>query len=145
MRLFAAFAATAALGACATVTKGTTDTVNFISTPPGATVTVEAAGQATESCVAPCALDLNRKNTWQVEMELSGHTTATATLVPQVSGDGVAGMAGNVILGGFIGAGVDAATGAMNDLKPNPLSLVLAPNRSATAEAGPAPMATPVS
>ena len=30
-------------------------------------------------------------------------------------------MAGNVILGGLIGAGVDASTGAMNELVPNPL------------------------
>lgn len=37
-------------------------------------------------------------------------------------------MAGNVILGGFIGIGVDAATGAANDLKPNPLHVMLDPD-----------------
>jgi hypothetical protein len=34
-------------------------------------------------------------------------------------------MAGNVILGGLIGAGVDVATGAMMELKPNPLTVKL--------------------
>jgi hypothetical protein len=34
-------------------------------------------------------------------------------------------MAGNVLVGGLIGAGVDVATGAMNDLTPNPVNLVL--------------------
>ena len=34
-------------------------------------------------------------------------------------------MAGNVIFGGLIGAGVDAATGAMDSHKPNPLVVQL--------------------
>ena len=36
-------------------------------------------------------------------------------------------MAGNLFLGGIIGAGVDASTGAMNDLVPNPIEVVLVP------------------
>jgi hypothetical protein len=34
-------------------------------------------------------------------------------------------MAGNVILGGVIGAVADASSGAMNDLVPNPLNVTL--------------------
>jgi hypothetical protein len=34
-------------------------------------------------------------------------------------------MAGNVLFGGIIGAGVDAATGATKGLKPNPLNVKL--------------------
>jgi hypothetical protein len=34
-------------------------------------------------------------------------------------------MAGNVLVGGLIGIGVDAYSGAMNDLVPNPLSVKL--------------------
>ena len=45
----------------------------------------------------------------------------------QISGGGAAGMAGNVLLGGIIGAGVDAATGATKDLKPNPIDVKLVP------------------
>ena len=34
-------------------------------------------------------------------------------------------MAGDVLLGGITGAGVNAFTGAMNELVPNPLHIVL--------------------
>jgi hypothetical protein len=34
-------------------------------------------------------------------------------------------MAGNVLIGGIIGMGVDAATGATNSLKPNPVHVHL--------------------
>jgi hypothetical protein len=36
-------------------------------------------------------------------------------------------MAGNVILGGIIGAGIDAASGATKRLKPNPVVVTLTP------------------
>lgn len=36
-------------------------------------------------------------------------------------------MAGNVLVGGIIGAGVDAGTGAMLDLTPNPAHVDLRP------------------
>ena len=38
-------------------------------------------------------------------------------------------MAGNVLVGGLIGAGIDAGTGAMHSHKPNPLVVTL--NREA--------------
>lgn len=38
---------------------------------------------------------------------------------------GGAGMAGNVLLGGIVGAGVDAYSGAMDDIVPNPLTVTL--------------------
>ena len=56
---------------------------------------------------------------------------------------GSAGMAGNVILGGLIGAAVDANNGATQDLVPNPLRVTLeaetAPGAAAPAEAAQAP------
>lgn len=42
-----------------------------------------------------------------------------------ISTAGGAGMAGNVIFGGLIGIGVDASTGAMRDLAPNPIEVTL--------------------
>ena len=44
-----------------------------------------------------------------------------STVTSSVDGGGAAGMAGNVLLGGIVGAGVDAGTGAMHSHKPNPL------------------------
>ena len=44
-----------------------------------------------------------------------------------MSGNGAAGMAGNILLGGFIEAIFDAATGATLDHYPNPPHFVLVP------------------
>ena len=44
-------------------------------------------------------------------------------------------MAGNILLGGVIGAVVDSNTGAMHNLTPNPLHVTLEP-RNETGEAG---------
>ena len=38
---------------------------------------------------------------------------------------GGAALAGNVLVGGIIGLGVDAATGASKELTPNPVSVTL--------------------
>ena len=46
-------------------------------------------------------------------------------MTSSVDSGGATGMAGNVILGGIIGAGVE--TGAMHSHKPNPLSVKLEP------------------
>ena len=59
---------------------------------------------------------------------MSGYKTKTASVRSQIAGAGGAGMAGNILVGGIIGIGVDATSGAMNDLTPNPLLIVLQPN-----------------
>jgi hypothetical protein len=48
-------------------------------------------------------------------------------LTKEVPGTGAAGFAGNVLLGGLVGMGVDAATGAALDHKPNPVIVTLQP------------------
>lgn len=58
-------------------------------------------------------------------------------------------MAGNVLVGGIIGAGVDMGTGAMLDLVPNPINVALEPTGStptsaqAVASAAPTALAAP--
>ena len=42
-----------------------------------------------------------------------------------MKGEGTAMMAGNIVFGGIIGAGVDAATGANMTLQPNPVEVTL--------------------
>lgn len=134
-----------ALGACATVTKGTDDTVTFQSTPPGASVSFkEVSGRINqEGCVTPCTIELNRKFTYSVEFAKEGYQTFVQLLEPKLSGDGTAGMAGNVLLGGVIGAAVDASTGAMNDLKPNPMGADLLPLEVAETATSVAPATEP--
>jgi hypothetical protein len=47
-------------------------------------------------------------------------------------------MAGNVLVGGGVGVVIDVASGAMMELKPNPLNVTLEP-----ADAAPTPTAAP--
>ncbi|HOC44113.1 MAG TPA: hypothetical protein PKJ99_13945 [Thermoanaerobaculales bacterium] len=51
--------------------------------------------------------------------------------------------AGNVILGGLVGAAIDAGSGAMHSHKPNPLHVVMVPSHEATS--GPAATIPPAS
>ena len=60
-------------------------------------------------------------------LEKEGYETVRASITSSIDTGGAAGMAGNVLLGGIIGAGVDAGTGAMHSHKPNPLLVKLVP------------------
>ena len=48
-------------------------------------------------------------------------------MTTRVAGGGAAGFAGNILLGGVIGMGVDAASGATLEHHPNPVVAVLQP------------------
>lgn len=111
------------LGGCATITRGTSQAFVIESEPPGATAKLSSGVQ----CITPCALNLKRKNGFTVEIVKNGYEPVNATVTSGVSGGGAAGMAGNVILGGLIGAVVDGTNGSMNDLMPNPLRVNLVP------------------
>lgn len=103
--------------------------VKFHSIPSNSDVTIsEVTGKLTPTnCVTPCVKELNRKHTYSIAFEKEGYKKLVAILEPKFSADGAAGMAGNILIGGVIGAAVDGATGAMNDLKPNPMTALLAP------------------
>jgi hypothetical protein len=122
-------AASLMLPACATVTRGTKETFNIETTPTEAQVSLSNG----QSCVSPCKLKLKRKDEFTVTAKKDGYKDATANVRSVIKGGGVAGAAGNVLIGGIIGAAVDGSSGAMRDLTPNPLKLTL--------EAIPAPVA----
>lgn len=106
---------------CATITRGTTQAWTVDSVPNGATVSLSNG----ERCETPCALTLKRKHPVAVEMCKAGYRTINTNVLSQISGAGAAGMAGNVIVGGLIGVGVDAASGATKELRPSPLIVQL--------------------
>ena len=122
MRILMLAAAGLCLAGCATVTRGTNDTWTVNTTPAGAAVktTNQFACDAT-----PCTFKMPRKSEFDVTITKAGYKSWTGHVTHHVSGAGGAGMAGNVVLGGIIGAGVDASSGAMLDLTPNPLSVTL--------------------
>ena len=58
-----------------------------------------------------------------------GYVDERIDVKTQIAGSGAAGFAGNVILGGVVGMGVDAATGATYEHSPNPVRAVLRPEQ----------------
>ncbi len=127
MKTVVLLSAVMALGACATVTRGTKEVFVVESDPPGAEVSMSNG----MSCNAtPCSFKVPRKETLVVEVSKEGYDSSSYTVQTQVSGGGGAAMAGNVLVGGLIGVGVDAASGAMLEHKPNPLVVSL--QKSAT-------------
>lgn len=118
-------AAAAALSGCATITRGSHQAFTVESTPAGAQVTTSLG----LSCNAtPCTFPrVERDSEFSVTVSKQGYQTWTGAVTHQTAGAGAAGMAGNILLGGIIGAAVDANSGAMRDLVPNPLRVTLEP------------------
>lgn len=107
-----------ALAGCATITRGTQDVLIVQSTPGGAQVQLSNG----ETCNAtPCTFKLPRKSELQVTISKQGCEPQQIRVTNKVANGGGAAMAGNVFVGGIIGAGVDAGTGSTLDLVPNPV------------------------
>lgn len=125
MKKFLAISAAAiALAGCTTLTRGTDDTWVVETTPAGASVST-TNGYTCDS--TPCAIKMPRNSEFTATIEREGYETVTVQVTHQVSSAGGAGMAGNVLVGGLIGAAIDANSGAMNDLVPNPVVITLVP------------------
>ena len=92
-----------AAGGCATVIKGSHQTVPMASDPPGADVLVDGAlvGQT------PLKVEMKRKKDHLVTIQKTGYKPESVAVVKDVGGA----VWGNIIAGGLIGWGVDASTG----------------------------------
>ena len=119
--LLIAMIAVAVLGGCATITRGSTEAFIINSTPSGANVRLSSG----ETCITPCTLERKRKKEFVVFISKTGFEPVQVSIVSQVAGAGAAGMAGNIIFGGIIGAAVDIGTGATKELIPNPVRVTL--------------------
>ena len=142
LKVVAAALAAASLCACATITRGTTQAFEVRTTPAGAAV------ETTNGlyCKAtPCVFqNVARNANFTVTITKPGYKTVTSNVTNTTAGGGGAAMAGNIIFGGLIGAGVDATNGSMQDLVPNPLEVVLEVDTGASPAPAAAPSATPV-
>lgn len=121
-RVTALVVAAGSLGACATVTRGTNTAWEVNTSPPGAKVKT-TNGFFCDS--TPCALKMPRKSEFTAEITKDGYKPASVHVTNKVGSGGSAGMAGNVLVGGIIGAAVDVGSGAMLDLTPNPVNVTL--------------------
>ena len=118
----AALAGAASLSACATVTRGT-NTYWDVHTNPGGARVETSHGYTCAS--TPCSLKMPRKSAFQATITKPGYKTVVASVGNRVSGGGGGAAAGNILAGGIIGVGIDASSGAMLDLRPDPLLINL--------------------
>lgn len=124
VRVAVVLCAASSLGACATVTRGSKDAWVVNSDPSGAKVETTNGHQ----CAAtPCAIKMSRKSKFTATLTKPGYKAATIQVDHKTANAGAAGVAGNVLLGGVIGLGVDLATGASQDLVPNNVMIKLEP------------------
>lgn len=121
--LLAVIAGSLSLGACATVTRGTTEQLTFTSDPPAAMRTSTGLSCPT----TPCTLEVTRKSEFIATFSKDGYESQDVAVQTRVAGAGAAGFAGNVLVGGLIGMGVDAATGSTLEHFPSPVVASLAP------------------
>jgi hypothetical protein len=121
------------------VTRGSSQQFSVQSTPPGAQV---STSNGFECQATPCTFRMSRKDAFRITVSKDGYVAQTHDITSSVSGAGGTAMAGNILIGGIIGGAIDATSGAMNDLKPNPLIVTLR-TPAEEAAAAQAPVATP--
>lgn len=104
---------TIAISGCSTVINGTNQSIDFrTGTVSGADCELTGGSDfaVQETFKTPASVEVPRsKKALQLECSKDGYQTASKTVNSQVE----ATTGGNILLGGFIGAGVDAATGAL--------------------------------
>jgi len=129
IKLIAISALALQLAACATVTRGKHQNVEFSSSPSEATVTLTEAitGSQQQSCQTPCELEMKRKDTFKLLVEKAGFESFEMIMKSKVSTGGGAAAAGNLLAGGIIGGIVDGSSGAMRSFSPDPINVQLAP------------------
>jgi hypothetical protein len=115
------------LSGCASVVRGTTDKVVVTSEPADATIRTSLGHSCPSS---PCTVEVSRKSELTAHAEKAGYKPGSLYVGTKMSGEGAAGLAGNILIGVVSGVGVDAATGATLDHYPNPAHIVLAPEGS---------------
>jgi len=79
---------------------------------------VEASDPSLSTLTAktPASFKLARKGEYKITISKDGYKNAEVLVKNKITNAGSAGMAGNVLVGGIIGVGVDTSTGAMKDL-----------------------------
>src|SRR5436305_6810395 len=109
---------------CATITRGVHDKLTVTSDPSGANVVLSTG----ERGVTPTKFVKERKTEpFTVTVSKPGYVPETVKVESKFGGTGGGAMAGNLLLGGAVGMGVDAGTGAYKSLYPNPVAVHLVP------------------
>src|ERR1700704_6227689 len=109
---------------CATITRGVHDKLYVQSEPSGAAVQLSTG----ERGMTPAKFIRSRRESLNVTVSKPGYIAQTVRVESKLSATGGTAMiGGNLVAGGVVGIGVDAATGAMLGLYPNPVVVQLIP------------------
>ena len=108
-----ALAAPLALSGCATITQGSKQTILFDTSPSGATCSIAREGNMLyHDFTTPTSLQVEKdKDDLVVTCEKEGYRKKVIHTNSSFEGWTM----GNLLLGGIIGLGVDAASGAINE------------------------------
>lgn len=116
MRILLILAFSLWVSGCATITRGTNQTV-AVNTPgvPQATCILTSSAVGSRTVVTPGTVSLEKsKETVSVRCIKECYSDGAGVIPTNFEGM----TAGNIVLGGVIGLGVDAASGAMNNYAP---------------------------
>lgn len=95
---------------CGTIIQSSTQQVGFSSNPGNASVTINGQNHGN----TPMIIDLKRKDSHMVVIELEGYQPYETSLTRRTSGW----VWGNLVFGGLIGLVIDASAGGMYKLTP---------------------------
>ena len=104
---------------CATIIRGTTQSIPISSEPSGADIIIDGALVG----LTPDDIALERGRDHLITLEKEDYQTRSIPIVKSIGGA----VWGNILAGGFIGWGVDAASGAQYDLNPETVFVRLIP------------------
>lgn len=111
------------LSGCASITRGTKEVLVVNSEPMNACVHLSNGMVGT----TPASFKIPRDSVVTVVIDKPGYKTAVVHVNHEFATAGGVGMAGNILFGGIIGIGIDAVSGATQDLTPNPVCVILEP------------------
>ncbi len=117
LKLFGLGLAAMSLGACASITKGTDQTIVINSNPSGADCSLNRAGvQIAQVNPTPGQVTVDKsKDDIVIDCALEGHKPAKHVAASQAE----AMTAGNLVFGGLVGLAIDASSGAINKYPSN--------------------------
>jgi hypothetical protein len=118
---------------CMTITKGSHQSVTFVSVPPGARVTVDAGGPTTTTTPGEVKLERDKSHVAVVEKE--GFQTTAVPLKRDVSMNVFGNFACIVLFP--ICFGIDFLSGNAFELKPDPVTITLVPVEAPPVSAAP--------
>ena len=121
-RATVAVAAILLLGGCATISHGTTQSLEVRSQPSGADVSTSLG----IACITPCTLRLKRKTGFVATIRKPGYQPLEVA-VSSIDTERPGAAARSALTTGLVGYLVDRGNGALRELKPNPIDVTLTP------------------